>query len=275
MGAAKVPLWRKRAPGAFYFGPKITSQSQEAQFHPLLPSVRTRLGKLSTAAKTSVLQSRLAWLTTHKKAAEAALTTLSLAPGLPDQIAAESAMPPLDWPVGKDKADPRLSDRAFRLKVGQSGYTDKYGRPLPEDVSTDQAYAALTDSTVVTTAASDPSATAALLLQMRCLADIYTRWEVCARLTADLLSSQLASPVLSKAEMLARGCRQKTTRWREATRVRTAIRFRSSRADAALSPTCAGPATCAAPPSWRCRSPFRYRTRLGTSRPSISASLPR
>lgn len=198
MGAARVPLLKK--PGQFYLGPKITSQSQESLFHPLVAAVRAQLGGLSSpAAVLSVLTTRRNWVLGQQACAEAALTALGLAKDLPSTIAVESpALPELDWPLGTANADRRLSNRNFRLRAGQSELFNG------ENTSTDKAVAALTDDTVLSAAAQASASAAAMLLQLRCLADVYTRWEVCARLAADLVGAQLASPPLTNAEMLAR-----------------------------------------------------------------------
>ena len=193
LAAAQVPLWHKPAPTDF--GPTILTQSHEGQFHPRVEVVQATLAGLSQTARLSVLQARLAWLSTRKTAAESALTALGLAADLPTSIAATS-LKATDWPLGQ--VDLRVRRLEFRLKAGQSRHDTQ------EDTSTDQALAALGDATVLTAAAAQPAATAGLLLQMRCLADIYARWESCARLTSAVVGAQLASPPLSNAEMLAR-----------------------------------------------------------------------
>jgi hypothetical protein len=194
LGAANVPLWHK--PPETDWGPEITAQSQERQFHPLVEVVQAKLAgpTMNQAARVSVLQARLAWLVTRKKAAESALNALHLSPDLPTSIAATPLTE--DWPLGQ--VDRRLHRLEFRLKAGQIWH-DADG-----DMSTDKAMAALGDATVLTAAAARPAATAALLRQMRCLADIYARWESCALVTTAVVDTQLASPPLSKAEMLAR-----------------------------------------------------------------------
>ena len=191
--AAAIPAWLPPPPTDY--GPAIATQTQEGEFHPRVDVVRAKLLNMTTAQRQSVLQARLTWLILRKKAAESALTALRLSPDLPSTLA-NSTLGKKTWPLSHAKV--RVTQLSFRLKAGA------VARDHSEDTSTDRAFAALTDSTVVTAEAATAQRACALLLQMRCLADVYARWECCARLTSAVVGSQLADPPLSNAEMLAR-----------------------------------------------------------------------
>jgi hypothetical protein len=191
--ALAIPTWYQ--PPKTDFGPDIATQTQEGQFHPRVDVVRTKLSGLNSAQRQSVLQARLNWLTERKAAAESALTALNLSPDLPSTLA-NSTLGSADWPLSH--ASVRVTQLSYRLKAGATAHSGE------EVFSTDRAFAALTDSTIISSDAADANRACALLLQMRCLADVYARWESCAQVTSAVVGSQLSSPPLSNAEMLAR-----------------------------------------------------------------------
>jgi hypothetical protein len=194
MGAAKKPVWK--APPATAVGPKITSQSQEGQYHPRLDVVENALRNLSAPAdRASVLTARLAWVQKRKAAAETALQAIGVSTALPATLT-PTQVTATEWPL--THADRRVTDLPFRLFAGQKKTVEG------EVYDTDKALAALTDGTVITTAAAQAVSSANLLLQMRCLSDIYARWEMAARVTSSVIGAQLATPALSNQEMLAR-----------------------------------------------------------------------
>ena len=151
-----------------------------------------------------MLSARLAWVSRRKVKAEAALTAIGVDPSLPSKIAKTSVTKPpagdprFQWPLS---GDAHFGCLWFRLLAG-----DKTGAPAKtgEFVNTDQAFAALTDASVISAASQTAAASARLLLQLRCLADVYARWEMAARVTDLLVGDQLSQPLLTKEELLAR-----------------------------------------------------------------------
>jgi len=199
LAAAKKPTWNR--PPQTTLGPKITSQSQEGQYHPRVEAVQALLSGLTQTARTSVLSTRLTWVGARKHAAESALQALNVPATLPSTLA-RTKVSNDEWPL--TKADVRVRRLWFRLRAGLRESLNNEVFDTPEVFDTDRAFAALSDGTVVTAAAANASSSARLLLQMRCLADIYARWEVASRLAKEVVDTQLATPVLSGAEMLAR-----------------------------------------------------------------------
>jgi hypothetical protein len=204
MGAAKKPNWDAIAHTKF--GPQLTKQSQEGLYHPLVSVVQASLAQLATAADTeSVLSTRLNWVKYRKTLAEAALTKVGVDPGLPSKIAqtfvakpSASGDPRFQWPL---TGDFRVTRLWFRLLAG-----DKYGAPTDggEFVNTNSAYAALTDNSVVSDASQTPAASARLLLEMRCLLEVYARWEMAARVADALFPDQFPQAALTKNQLMAR-----------------------------------------------------------------------
>lgn len=198
LGAAKMPMWH--APKATALGPVIVNMTQEDQYHPRVGSVQAALKPLSSSTRQQVLQTRLSWLQQRKSAAENALRTLGVSTQLPSTLT-PSQVALSDWPLTSVKR--RVVDKWYRLRTPQSA------DPVPDEPpnvnsNTDRAFAALSDATIVGTDAASEGPAASLLLQMRCLADVYERWEIGALVAANLFNQQFATPALSAAEMLAR-----------------------------------------------------------------------
>lgn len=192
MGAARKPSWKRPDPTAL--GPVIATQSQESQYHPTLDLVQNKLAALDASARNTVLTTRLGWVLERRESAETALGVIGVPTTLPTTLA-PARVSPQQWPLASER---RVIDLPLRLLAGEKS------RHGAETFDTDQALAALDDDTIIATASAQAASAAALLLQMRCLSDIYARWEVGARLTASLAASQLADPPLSNRQLLAR-----------------------------------------------------------------------
>jgi hypothetical protein len=188
--AAKVPHYH--APAPTLIGPKIVTLADEEQYHPLVSAVRAEVTSLTIDQRKALLNARVAWVRSRRDSMRAALTAV----GLPDDAPAKIAVPTAkaDWPLSRSL---RVIDLSFRLRE------DEHTHHVPENLATDRALAALNGDPVDAEGA-DPGKTAALLQQIRCLAEVYTRWEVTAKLTTALLGKQLAVPPLSAAELAAR-----------------------------------------------------------------------
>ncbi len=199
LGAAKKPQWNP--PPSTDLGPVIINMTQEGQYHPRVEKVQEALEPLSPSTRQQVLQTRLNWLQERKKAAEDALTALGVPTNLPSTLA-QSKVPMSDWPL-KGIVDRRVTSLWYRLRAGQNQDPDA-DEPPNVNTNTDRAFAALSDATILGTNAASEGSAATLLLQMRCLADVYARWEIGALVANNLLGEQFATPALSKAEMLAR-----------------------------------------------------------------------
>jgi hypothetical protein len=202
LGAVDKPPWDAIA--NTMLGPQLTAQSQEGQYHPLAGVVQKALAGLPPASWASVLSARLAWVTTRKTTAETALSVVGVDASLPASLAKTMVTKPVaggdptfQWPLTMDIIFSRLW---FRLLAGNHDAPTAKG----EVINTDQAFAALTDASVVSNASGTAQASARLLLQMRCLADVYARWEMAAQVTSMLYADQLADPQLTKQELLAR-----------------------------------------------------------------------
>lgn len=204
LGAANAPRWTEIAHTDF--GPQLTRQSQEGLYHPLVRVVQTSLVQLATAAdRESVLSARLDWVKVRKAKAESALTAIGVDISLPSGIARTrvtapggSGDPRFQWPLSGHISFTRLW---YRLLAGNR---DDAPTAVGEVINTDQAFAALTHASVIGDASQTAEASASLLLQLRCLADIYARWEMAARVTDLLAADQLAQPPLTKEQLLAR-----------------------------------------------------------------------
>lgn len=202
IGAMNAPHHKALDPTAF--GPVITKQSQERLYHPLVSVVQTSLANLSAADRQNVLSTRLAWVAARKAKAESALGAIGVDASVPSSLAQLPVIgldaegdPQRQWPL---KSDFRVYKLWLRLLAGDTTAVDGTG----DVVSTDRALAALTDASVISNASQTPAATASLLLQLRCLADVYARWEMGARVTTLLVGDQLSEPALTSAQMLAR-----------------------------------------------------------------------
>ena len=180
------------APGPTEIGPRVTRQADEAIYHPVLQVVQAALAPLSAADRAMVLNFRLDGAGRHRDAARTGLTALGLRADLPETLP-ERVVPDSDWPLTSVKK--RVRDLHFRLRVGQ------HVRDRCENTDTDLAAAALADRTQVANAAANLALAAELMLQIRCLADLYTRWEVGTALTR---LTQFASPPSTPAQLLAR-----------------------------------------------------------------------
>jgi hypothetical protein len=205
LGAMKAP--HRTVPPATIFGPQITKQSQERLYHPLVSVVQASLAdpSLSPTDRQNVLAARLAWVTARKAKAESALTAIGVDTSLPSSLAQKSVIdrkssgdPHLQWPLSTKF---RVHQLWFRLLAGdKSGTPDDTG----DFVNTDQAFAALTDPSVVGAASQTAVASARLLRQMRCLADVYARWEMGARVALMLKDDQKSGAELPQKQLLAR-----------------------------------------------------------------------
>jgi hypothetical protein len=207
IGAMNAPHQKALRPTLF--GPVITKQSQERLYHPLVGVVQTSLANLSPTDRQNVLSTRLAWVAARKENAESALGAIDgVATSIPSSLAQTHVNKPPSqggppyarfvWPL---TTEVRVKDLWFRLLAGDpNGTPDATG----DVVNTDRAFAALTDASVISDASQTAAATASLLLQLRCLADVYARWEMGARVAALVVDDQLSNPALTPAQMLAR-----------------------------------------------------------------------
>ncbi len=191
--ANKLPLY-KRPPNT-PFGPKIAKKSDEAKYHPLLDGLKTTFTPMSVADRTAVLNFRLNWLRARATAAGNALTAAGFAVDLPSKMIQATSD---HWPLRN--LGQAMGQLDFRLNLQQSVGVH---RGDPEVTDTANAYALILGGTV-DAAAADPGASALLMMQIRCLADVYGRWEVGARLTQELVGVQFIAPPLTASELLAR-----------------------------------------------------------------------
>jgi hypothetical protein len=185
-------------PGATDYGPVMHGISDEDLCHPMMKPVQTLLAGLSVADVTAVLNFRLKWLQGKQTAAQNALKALNAAWGtLPAQVK-QANVQAAAWPFsGWNYSRRKLQ---WRMDLAQSiGITTTD----PECTDTADASAVLVSQSVATEAA-DPVKATYLLLQMRCAADVYGRWEVGATLAQQLLGAQTTTAPLSAAQMLAR-----------------------------------------------------------------------
>lgn len=214
--AKRLPKFKK--PDGTDVGPAIQTLSDEATFHPVAMTVafqtqapppqntvNVQLAALTTAQRQAVLDFRLAWLNTKITAANAALTAAGYPTTLPGLIVPTSVQAG-QWPF-QNIAVSRVHLES-RLNLKQQARSELYnatGSNVTDPENTDTADAsALLAGGSTATVAGDGNAAAAMLLQMRCVADIYGRWETAANLASMLVAAQTTNPPLTKTQMLAR-----------------------------------------------------------------------
>jgi hypothetical protein len=200
--AAKLPQYHH--PDPTFWGPVINTEDDEGNFHPVLKTVKGKLAALNAAGRKAVLNFRLSWVGDRANAAANALVAAGFSRDLPTRFG-RTLVSNSDWPlngaVGK-----RVKDLGSRLNLQQNAGV----RPGdPELTDTANAFALLSGSVAgisIDQAAADATGrlAAQLLLEMRCLADVYARWEIAANLTEQLVGFQITTPPLTSEEMLAR-----------------------------------------------------------------------
>ena len=191
LGVAQQPPYDPLPPTLI--GPTFTTQADESRYHPLVPALRAQLKPLSADQRKAVLLGWLGWLSGRQDTVRSLLRSLGMSPDLPEAL---SSRPQADWPIHSRR---RVKVPRFRLKAGAQGGNER------EPTATDHALTALSNQDFASSAyALSETSAADFLLQIRCLADVYGRWEAAGRAVQRLLPNQAASPKLTARELLAR-----------------------------------------------------------------------
>lgn len=189
---AKAPARSPRSK-ATTLGPTFTLLDQEYAWHPLIGYVTQQLRSRTVAERSAILSGWLSWLANRKTKAETALTLAHVAPGVPASLKDQTL------PKAPTGVDLHFTDPYLRLIAGRKNtYTT-------EPDGTDQALAALANqASAAANAAAGVDTSAALMQQIRNLADVYARWETAATIASRLVTTQLAKPALTAPELVTR-----------------------------------------------------------------------